>query len=105
MLFNAMVTKVLIYGVELWGGTISLNAWNEIEKMQNIFLRRQLRVKSTTSYQVMLLETCSTSRDIGATKNMYIIHTLQKSRIRQTIYYHILLGMLDVKRITRAKFP
>ena len=52
-----MVTKVLIYGVELWGGTISLNAWNEIEKMQNIFLRRQLRVKFSTKYYVMLLET------------------------------------------------
>ena len=51
-----MVTKVLIYGVELWGGTISLNAWNEIEKIQNMFLRRQLGVKSTTSYQVMVSE-------------------------------------------------
>ena len=26
MLFNAMVTQVLLYGVEVWGGTISLNA-------------------------------------------------------------------------------
>ena len=56
MLFNAMVTQVLLYGVEVWGGTISLNAWNEIEKIQNMFFRRQLRVKSTTSNQVMLFE-------------------------------------------------
>ena len=56
MLFNAMVTQVLLYGVEVWGGTISLNAWNEIEKIQKMFLRRQLGVKCTTSYQVMLLE-------------------------------------------------
>ena len=52
-----MVTQVLLYGVEIWGGTISLNAWNEIEKIQKMFLRRQLGVKSTTSYQVMFLET------------------------------------------------
>ena len=42
MLCNAIVTQVLLYGVEVWGGTISLNPWNEIEKIQNMFLRRQL---------------------------------------------------------------
>ena len=57
MLFNSMVTWVLLYGVEVWRGTISLNAWNEIEKFQKMFLRRQLGVKSTTYYEVMLLET------------------------------------------------
>ena len=57
MLFNAMVTKVLLSGVEVWGRTISLNAWNEIEKIQKMFSRRQLGVKCTTSYQVVLLET------------------------------------------------
>ena len=30
MLFNAM--QVLLYRVEVWGGTISLRAWNEIDK-------------------------------------------------------------------------
>ena len=33
MLFNAMITQVLFYRVEVQGGTISLNAWNEIEKI------------------------------------------------------------------------
>ena len=56
MLFNAMVMQVLLNGVEVWGCTIPLNAWNEIEKIQNMFLRRQLGVKSTTSYQVMVSE-------------------------------------------------
>ena len=56
MLFNVMVTQVLLYGVEVLGDTISLNAWNEIEKIQKMFLRRQLGVKCTTSYQVMLLK-------------------------------------------------
>ena len=52
MLFNAMVAQVLLYGVEVWGGTIPLNALNEIEKIQKMFLRRQLGVKSTTPNQV-----------------------------------------------------
>ena len=34
LLFNAMITQLLLYGVEVWGDTISLDAWNEIEKIQ-----------------------------------------------------------------------
>ena len=88
--FNAMVTQVLLYGVEVWGDTISLNAWNEIEKIRDMFLRRQLGVKSTTSSQVMLLETSVQPIGILALQRVY---TLQKLRICQIIYYHILLGM------------
>ena len=36
MLFNAMVVQVLLYGMELWAGIISLSAWNEIDKIQKI---------------------------------------------------------------------
>ena len=57
MLFNVMVTQVLLYGVEVKGGTISRNAWNEIKKIEKLFLSRQLGMKCTTSYEVMLLET------------------------------------------------
>ena len=32
VLFNEMVTQVLLHGVEVWRRTISLNAWNEIER-------------------------------------------------------------------------
>ena len=56
-LFKTMVTHILLYGVEVWGSTISLNAWNEIEKIQKMFLRRQLGVKATTFYEVKLSET------------------------------------------------
>ena len=49
MLFNAMVTQVLLYGVEVWGDTIT---WNEIEKIQKMFLRRQLGVKCIASYRL-----------------------------------------------------
>ena len=40
MLFNATITQVLLFGVEVWGGNIPLNVWNEIEKIQKMFLRR-----------------------------------------------------------------
>ena len=56
MLFNAMVVQELLYGVYLWGGTISLSSWNEIEKIQKMFSRRPLGVKDSTSYSIMLLE-------------------------------------------------
>ena len=71
MLFNTMVTQVSLYGVEVRGDTISLNAWNEIEKIQKIFLRRQLRVKCTTSYQVMLLETGVRPIELLALQRVY----------------------------------
>ena len=104
MLFNSMVTQVLLYGVQVWEGTISLNAWNEFDNIQNMFLRRQLGVKYTTSYQVMILKT--SVRPIEILGYNEYIDTLQKSRICQITDYHILLGMLDInyKRITKAKF-
>ena len=30
MLFNVMVTRVFLYGIEVWGGTIIHNAWKQI---------------------------------------------------------------------------
>ena len=57
MLFNALVTQVLLYGVKVWDGTIPFNAWNEIKKIQKMSLRKQLGVKSTLTCKVMLLET------------------------------------------------
>ena len=42
MLFNGMVVQVLLYEVLEWGGTVSLGARNEREKIEKMFLRRQL---------------------------------------------------------------
>ena len=43
MLFNAMVVQVLLYRIEVWDGTISLSVWNEIEKIQKMFLAKHLQ--------------------------------------------------------------
>ena len=37
MLFDAMVVQVLLYEVEVWGGTTPLRARNEVEKIQKTF--------------------------------------------------------------------
>ena len=56
MLFNVMITQVLFNGK--CGEELSLLMHgNEIEKIQTIFLSRQLGVKSTPRFKVMLLKT------------------------------------------------
>ena len=62
---------MLLYGVEVWGGTTSFNARGDIEKIQKIFLRRQLGIKSTTSYQVMPLETSVQPIEILVLQRVY----------------------------------
>ena len=57
MLFDARALQTVLYGVELWGGSISPSAWNDIEKLQKAFIRQHLGIKTTTPYVVMLLET------------------------------------------------
>ena len=44
--------SVLLSGVGVWGCAISLNAWNEIEKVQKKILHKQSRI---TSYPIMLI--------------------------------------------------
>ena len=90
MLFNAMVKQVLHYGVEVWGDTIPLNAWNDIEKLQKMFEGD----KFTVYYNNMLLESYVQHIELFAYREY--IETLQKSRIHQIIGYNVFLGMLDL---------
>ena len=66
-----MVVQAFLYGGEVWGCIIPLNTWNALEKIQTMFLRRQLGAKSTTSYWVMLLETSFRSIEILALQRVY----------------------------------
>ena len=36
--FDVVVVQVLLYGMKVWDCSISLNAFNEIDKFQNLFL-------------------------------------------------------------------
>ena len=46
MLFNVMVVQVLLDRVEVWGDILSLSAWNEIEKNQNLFKKPKYALMS-----------------------------------------------------------
>ena len=104
MLFKAIVTQVLLYGVQVWGCTISLNPWNEIEKIQNMFSRRQLGGKWTTSYQVMLLEISVWPIEILTLYQVYRYITKVKNML--TLITTFCVGILDInpKRIKRKTF-
>ena len=56
-LFDALVIPVILYGVEVWGGSISNSTWKDFEGVQKRFLTTFLKVKSQTPYRLLLLET------------------------------------------------
>ena len=58
-LFDALVTPVLLYEVEVWGGSISKSTWKEFEKLQKRFLSNFFQVKAQTPYTLLLLESGS----------------------------------------------
>ena len=55
-LFDTLVTPVILYGVEVWGGSLSKDKWNDIKKIQKLFLTNFLAVRRTTPYPILLLE-------------------------------------------------
>ena len=48
--------QTMLYGAELWGGSISANTWDEIEKIQKNFIRQYAGVRVTTPYSILLIE-------------------------------------------------
>ena len=55
-LFDTLVTPVILYGVEVWGGSLSKDRWNDIKKIQKLFLTNFLAIQRTTPYPTLLLE-------------------------------------------------
>ena len=39
-LFDTLVTPVLLYGMEVWDGSISKSTWKEFENVQKYFLTK-----------------------------------------------------------------
>lgn len=71
IVFDACVVQAILYGVEIWGASISAHTWNEIEKIQKKFLCRHMGVKKTTPYSVLLLETGKRPLEMKALKRMF----------------------------------
>ena len=68
---NMCCVQTVLYGVEVWGASISAHTWNDIEKIQKKFICRHLGVKKTTPYSVLLLEIGLLPLEISALKQMY----------------------------------
>lgn len=48
--------QTMLYGVEMWGGSISDTMWDDIEKLQKSFIRKYLGVRITTPYSILLMD-------------------------------------------------
>ena len=53
------MTPLLLYGVEVWGGSITKSTWQEFENAQKRFLTNFFQVKTQTPYKLFLLESGS----------------------------------------------
>ena len=56
LLFETLVTLVILYRCEVWGCSISRESWREIEQIQKRFLTYNLKNKSNTPYPIILIE-------------------------------------------------
>lgn len=96
IIFETCVVQTILYGVEVWGASISAHTWNEIEKIQKKFLCKHLGVKKTTPYSVMLLETGNMPLEIKALKRMHA-YILKIKTMRLLLESPALHGKLDAR--------
>ena len=56
LLFETLVTPVILYGCEVWGCNISRESWRNIEQIQKRFIMYNLKIKSNTHYPILLIQ-------------------------------------------------
>ena len=56
LLFETLVTHVILYGCEVWGCSISRESWRNIKQIHNRFITYNLKIKSNTPYLILLIE-------------------------------------------------
>ena len=57
LLFETLVTPVILYGCEVWGCSISCESSRKIEQIQKSFITYNLKIKGNMPYPILLLET------------------------------------------------
>jgi hypothetical protein len=57
LLFETLVTPVILYECEVWGYSIFRECWRKIEKIQNNFITCNLKIKGNMPYPILLIET------------------------------------------------
>ena len=55
-LFGLLVTPVILYGCEVWGGSMSEQKWRQVERIQKHFITCNLKVKIMVPYEILLAE-------------------------------------------------
>ena len=56
LLFETLVTRVILYGCEVWGCIISRESWKKIEQIHKRFITYNLKIKSNTPNPILLIE-------------------------------------------------
>ena len=56
ILFETLVTRVILYGCEVLGCNISRESWRKINQIQKHFITYNLKIKSNTPYPNLLIE-------------------------------------------------
>ena len=56
LLFETLVTLVILYGCEVWGCNISQESWRNIVQIQKRFITYNLKIKINTPYPILLIE-------------------------------------------------
>ena len=74
ILFETLVTCLLLYGCEVWGYNISRESWSNIEFIQMLFINYNLNIKGNTPYPFLLIEVglCPIERTVVTT---YLVYT------------------------------
>jgi len=55
-LLSCLVTPIILYGCEVWGGSISRQTWNKIEQIQKQFIIYNFNIKNNTIYPMFPMD-------------------------------------------------
>ena len=55
-LFKALVLPTFTYGIEIWGGNLKNSHWKVFEKGMKMYMMSHIKVRSSTTYHILLVE-------------------------------------------------
>lgn len=54
MLFDLLVTSVVLYRCEIWGSSMPDQKWRQVKRIQKHFIINNLKVKTNVPYKILL---------------------------------------------------
>ena len=77
--FETLFIRVILYGCEVWGCSISRESWRKIEQIHKWFIIYNLKIKSNTPYHILLIEVgLSPIESIAMTRYLMYKHKISK---------------------------